>query len=243
VDWWFAYTEHSADIVKENGFPEDRITVFNNAIDTTAIAETKRSISREDTNQLRDDMVNGSQNVGIYIGGLYQLKRIPFLLEAAHEIRARIPDFHLIIIGGGVDLELLRAAARENPWIHVLGPKFDHEKALYASLAKVFLMPGLVGLAVLDSFAYGLPMVTTDLSYHSPEIAYLKNGANGVIFPDSDDVVGYADEVTRVLTDKHYRDELVAGASVSAGEYSIENMASRFADGAIAALSRGRRAD
>lgn len=243
VDWWFAYTEHSADIVKESGFPEDRITVFNNAIDMTSITETMRSISREDTDQLRDETVKGSQNVGIYIGGLYPLKRVPFLLEAAREIRARVPDFHLIIIGGGVDLELLRAAAQENPWIHVLGPRFDRDKAMYASLAKVFLMPGLVGLAVLDSFAYGLPMVTTDLSYHSPEIAYLKDGANGVVVPDSDDVEGYADEVARVLTDKSYRDELVAGASMSAREYSVEEMASRFADGAIAALSRGRRAD
>jgi L-malate glycosyltransferase len=38
------------------------------------------------------------------------------------------------------------------------------------------LMPGLVGLAVLDAFADGIPRVTTVIEYHSPEIEYLVPG-------------------------------------------------------------------
>jgi glycosyltransferase involved in cell wall biosynthesis len=97
--------------------------------------------------------------------------------------------------------------------LHALGPKFGAEKTLYVSLGKVWLMPGLVGLGVLDSFAYETPMVTTQLPYHSPEIDYLQDGVNGVIVRDSDNPQAYADAVHRVLSDLQYRDTLIQGAA------------------------------
>jgi glycosyltransferase involved in cell wall biosynthesis len=103
-------------------------------------------------------------------------------------------------------------------------------------LAKAFLMPGLVGLAVLDAFAYGTPMVTTDLPYHSPEIDYLEDGVNGVMVRDSEDPLAYARAVARVLTDDAYRAQLQAGGQAAMATYTIENMASRFAAGVVTAL-------
>ena len=48
-------------------------------------------------------------------------------------------------------------------------------------MSKLFLMPGLLGLAVLDAEVMGLPVVTTRYPWHSPEIAYLRDGETGVI--------------------------------------------------------------
>lgn len=237
ADWWFAYTDLSADIVAATGFPRERITVFKNAIDTTAIGQQKATITPEEIEALRAAHFGGSSNIGVYIGGLYDHKRVPFLLEAARAVRAQVPDFQLIVIGGGPDAHLVRAAAADEPWIHALGPMFGREKTLTASLGKVFLMPGLVGLGVLDSFAYGTPMVTCALPFHSPEIDYLKDGVNGVMVRDADSVADYAAAVSRILTDAPYRAMLTANAAEAIGDYTIEAMAERFADGVMRALA------
>ena len=238
VDWWFAYTQRSADIVAQAGFPADRITVFNNAIDTSAIQAELAAVPEAEKTAVRTARFAGSENIGVFIGGLYDLKRIDFLIESAIRVRQRVPDFQLMIIGGGPDAALVQTAAGQYPWIHALGPQFGREKTLLASLGRVFLMPGLVGLGVLDSFVYGTPMVTTDVPYHSPEIDYLKDGVNGVIVSEADSVDAYAAAVERILIEDTWRERLRAGAAEGLETYTIEAMAQRFADGVMKALNR-----
>jgi glycosyltransferase involved in cell wall biosynthesis len=43
-----------------------------------------------------------------------------------------------------------------------------------------------VGLAIVHAFCYGKPLITENVSYHSPEIQYLKNGVNGFIVEEND---------------------------------------------------------
>lgn len=241
VDWWFAYTQRSANIVAQSGFPADRITAFNNAIDTSMIQAELATIPQAERDQIRAESFAGSHNIGVYIGGLYDLKRIDFMIESAILVRERLPDFQLLVIGGGADAHLIKAVAERHPWIHALGPQFGRKKTLLASLGRVFIMPGLVGLGVLDSFVYGTPMVTTDLPYHSPEIDYLKDGVNGVIVREADSVDAYAAAVERILVDDAWRDHLRAGATDALDIYTIEAMAQRFADGVIKALDLGSR--
>ena len=82
------------------------------------------------------------------------------------------------------------------------GPVFGDETA--ADLLRqstLLLMPGLVGLAVVDSFATGCPLVTVDLPFHSPEIEYLENGVNGVCLPAGTTPTAYAEAVVELLGD------------------------------------------
>lgn len=241
VDWWFGYTDRTADMVAGHGFPRERITVFNNAIDTSAIGRELAAIDPVMQEQLRQHLFGGSHNVGLYLGGLYREKHVPFLLDAAAAVRRAVPDFHLLVIGGGPQAELVRTAAAQHGWIRYVGPKFGTEKSLLASLARVQLMPGLVGLGILDSFAYETPMVTTNVPFHSPEIDYLENGRNGVMIADPDDLASYAAAVVRVLTDDAHRDALRAGAADTLATYTVENMVARFADGVVQALATDRR--
>jgi glycosyltransferase involved in cell wall biosynthesis len=236
VHWWFAYTDASAQTVKSAGFPLERITVFNNSIDTSAIRREVETVSKVEVEALRRELGIGSDNVGIYVGGMYKEKRLDFLIEAALLIRSRVIDFHLLLVGAGDDAPIAVRAATEHDFIHYLGPKFGREKTVLAMLAKVFLMPGLVGLAVLDSFAYGLPIVTTDVPYHSPEIDYLEDGKNGIIVPDPDDTTAYAVAVAELLTNENKRNGMINEGRKASEIYTIENMAALFAEGVIKAL-------
>lgn len=236
--WWFAYTEGSAEIVRGLPYPADRITVVQNAIDTTTLRKRRGAVDHEVLDALRSRWGIRSQNVAIYSGGLYAEKRVPFLLEAAHALRRRVPDFELIVLGAGPDQRLVEEAARENPWIHYPGPCFGSEKAAYFRLSRVMLMPGLVGLAVVDSFAVEVPLVTVDLPYHSPEIEYLRHGENGLILPTDTEPEAYAAAVADLLSDGVRLERLRAGCRSAATVYTLEAMVDRFADGVLAALSR-----
>jgi glycosyltransferase involved in cell wall biosynthesis len=240
VDWWFAYTELSAEIVARTGFPRERITVVNNAIDTSEIAKELATIAPAEREALAKTMFGGSRNVAVYVGALYPMKRIPMLIEAAEGIRRRVPDFHLMIIGGGEDAPIAKSAAARHDWIHYLGPKFGREKSLLVSLAKVFVMPGAAGLAVLDAFAYGVPMIATDYPLHGPEIDYLQDGVNGLKNIPAGDVAAYADAVVRVLQDEALWLRLRRAGEQARGVYTVEAMATRFAEGVTAALRAGR---
>ena len=109
---------------------------------------------------------------------------VKFLITAAIEVRRRVLDFALIVIGAGVDRARVEASVKVYPWLHYPGPLFGKEKVEILRLGRVFMMPGLIGLAILDCAAAGLPAVTTAYPYHSPEIAYLEQGRNGLIVRD-----------------------------------------------------------
>lgn len=236
VDWWFAYNERSAAVVRELGFPTSRITVVNNAIDTKNLIYARSALSQEIIKNAKSRLGIKSYNVAIYTGGLYEEKRIPFLLNAAAKVRAQLPDFHLIIIGGGPQKDLVAQAARNNEWIHYLGPMNDMEKLPYWAISKVSLLPGLVGLGVLDSFALGVPLIATAYPYHSPEIEYLRDGVNGIVVKEWQSTDAYANAVVFLLVSHGIRDQMAAEGRKAAEFYSIENMALNFAEGIQGAL-------
>lgn len=234
--WFFAYTDLTARVLAEHGYPADRITVVKNSIDTVSLAEARDRVSDADIEKLRTTLGLAGDHVGIFCGAMYSDKRLDFLVESAKRIRIDIPDFELICVGDGVDRPIIDRAAGEHPWIHAVGPRFGDDLALHFALASVYLLPGLVGLTVLDSFVFETPMVTTSDAKHSPEIEYLKDGVNGLIVEDAS-VESYSDVVVELLSSEDRRQELVAGCVESAREHSMEEMAERFADGVMLALA------
>jgi glycosyltransferase involved in cell wall biosynthesis len=237
VDWWFAYTEVSAATVTAAGFPREKITVLNNAVDTNSLRLAIEGITVDELNVLRVQLGLTDGPVGLYCGGMYANKKLEFLLDACREIRRRVPSFQMIFVGDGPDQAQVELAAVENDWIKYVGPKFGNERAGYFGLADVFLMPGLVGLAILDSFAAGVPIFTTEIPIHSPEIAYLRGRENGFI--SSFSVQAFTDSVVNYLASSApEKMNVVAACKASAESYSIENMGYRFVSGIRHLLDR-----
>lgn len=239
--WFFAYNDVSADVLEESGYPRDRVTVVGNTIDTRSLAAARDRVTTEDTDLLRRRLGLRGDHIGVYCGAMYPEKRLSFLIEAAQDVRAMVPDFELIFIGSGIERHVVEAAAETHDWIHSVGPKFGDDLAQHFALARVFVMPGLVGLAILDSFVLEVPLVTTVDALHSPEIAYLEDGVNGVMVSDDGANGGFASAVASILTDDDLHARLVDGCRRSAHSYSVENMAELYADGVMAALQREPR--
>lgn len=227
VDWWFAYTQMTRDILLADGYPDQRITVLDNAIDNEAFHADLAAVTETDLLPLRQ--ICGAGPLGLLCGSLYPDKRIDFMIAAADRIRAEIPGFSLVVIGDGPSAEEVRVAAKTRPWLHPVGVKKGRDKAAWFKLASVVLNPGLVGLHIVDSFCVGVPMVTTADARHSPEIAYLESGKNGLVVAGG--VAEYADAVVDLLQDVPRFEAMRSAALESASRYTLNNMVKNFCDG------------
>lgn len=234
VDWWFTYTKEGKGIISNLGFKSSNITVTENSIDTKALKISYSETSIEDIASAKLNLKLNSDNIAIYCGGMYDDKKIQFLIESCELIKSAIPDFQIIFIGEGPDDHYVEAFSKKNHWAHYLGAVTGENRVPYFSMSKVMLMPGLVGLAVLDSFALEVPMISTKIPIHSPEFSYLENEYNGLItkFDSSE----FSESVVGLLRNEARRLKLVNGCKESSNKYTIDNMAKNFSNGIMACL-------
>jgi L-malate glycosyltransferase len=237
VDWWFAYTEGTARYLTQHSVPPQKITAVQNSVDTRKIRLCVKKLSLHAKSALRAGLgIGPSTPVGIFVGMLHKVKSIPFLIQAGVKIRQTIPEFQLIVVGGGPDEEEIKGNAAQLPWVHFVGPQFGDRKSQLLAISDVFLLPGRAGLAVLDGFAAGLPLIATRLSIHGPEMEYFEEGRNGVM--TAPDPEAYARAVALLLSNPKELQLLREGAATSAEKYSIEKMVENFKRGILQCLAQ-----
>lgn len=229
-DHWFAYTKSVRSYLLKQGYPDTKISVVNNSFDTLKLNTQFHSISNEEKEQLRKDLnIKINDDVAIYCGALYKEKRLDFLLQAADKVKSKNPNFKLIIIGSGNDTGIVHEFANTRNWVHYVGAKFDREKALYFSISKLFLMPGAVGLAVIDSFALEIPMILCSIDIHGPEVDYLVEGENCIF--SEDDIEDFTEKTLDILNNNEKLERLKKGCIVASTEITLEHMLEKFKSG------------
>lgn len=229
VDWWFAYTALSGKVLENGGYPKDRLTVVNNSIDTESFKAALGRVSNTEVESLRRQLGISDQQTALFCGSMYDDKKLDFLLDSARLVKAKVPGFHLIAIGSGPEQYKFEQAARQNPWIHYAGPRFGAERATYFKASQLLLMPGLVGLAIIDAFTAETPLFTTDLPLHSPEIAYLEPGINGHM--TAHDPETYASAVSDYLKDPGRQQNYRKACKECADRYNLNAFVNNFAAG------------
>lgn len=237
VDWWFAYTEATVAILLDAGFPRDKITCLNNAIDTSEFKGQISSVTETELLELKKKYnLPVDARIGLFCGSLYPEKKLELLISAADLVHRDIPEFRLIVIGDGPSGDYLRQEFQSRPWAISVGIKRGREKAALFKLSNVMLNPGLVGLHVLDAFSAGLPMITTNNALHSPEIVYLKENVTGRLTEDNP--YDYADAVSGLLKNQDLYLRMSQAALRAADEYTLQNMVNNFAQGVLSFLEK-----
>jgi glycosyltransferase involved in cell wall biosynthesis len=214
-------------------YPADKITIVQNAIDTVSLQKSYKEVNEEIITGLKQELGIVGDNVGIYCGGMYPEKRLDFILEVIGKVKSEVSDFHMIFIGSGIDSGKIEIAAKNTSWIHYVGPKFGNDRVKYFKIASLQLMPGLVGLGILDSFALETPIITTEYPYHSPEIEYLSNNVNGIITKNT--LEEYTNAIISLFKSKKHL-QLIEECRKSAGIYTVEAMVDNFKMGIVKCL-------
>jgi glycosyltransferase involved in cell wall biosynthesis len=166
--------------------------------------------------------INKSKEKSIlFIGRLIPNKRIDDVLRYYNFLKKEIPRLKIIVIGDGPERTKMMRAINEDPFIVWKGAIVD-ERILAKEIKNCHLIfvPGHSGLSVVHSFCYGKPYVTIG-GPHPPEIAYLKDGVNGLI------LIGKLNEdckrIINLLKDQDSYARMCKAAYFTAKQLSIES--------------------
>lgn len=135
----------------------------------------------------------------IYVGRLVAAKKPRLLVEGFRLARQRLQfNGNLMIVGEGPERAALEDLVSEynlKDCVFFYGQISDTAKLrqLYAD-ALCSVSPGYAGLSVIQSFAFGVPMLVADSEPHSPEIEACHPDFNCVYFK-SDSEADLADKI------------------------------------------------
>lgn len=213
-----AYTETEAQQLRDR-MPKVRIIAAPNAL------YSARAIGPVTADSLPHDF--------IFVGRLIAAKKPMLLLEAFLAARCELPaGSALIFVGDGPllrDLQAVVTQSKADEFVKFTGHVSDlaNLRVLYArALASV--SPGYVGLSIIQSFSFGVPMIIAREESHAPEIEAAIEGENCYVFDaDSRDSLARA-----LIAFSEARDYWIACreavAQYCAAHYSAEVMADRI---------------
>lgn len=235
---FFTYTDSGERHLTTRGMDSKMVYSVQNSIDTTSLRSALETISSEAEEKFRKSHGLTLGHTALFLGALDESKKLPFLLRSLSLNAIGDPKFRLLIVGSGPVEPDLNEFISTNSWAQRLPGKFGLEKALILRCADVLVIPGRAGLVVVDSFAAGVPIVTTTDPYHPPEFDYLKHEYNALIVPENEE--SFSEAVLRALQPK-VREQLSSKCLVSGGSVSIEKMALRFETGILEILANKAR--
>ena len=139
----------------------------------------------------------------LYVGTLIKVKKVEALIDLFAQIRNRIPDnVRLDIVGDGPERARLVQRAQSGGLSDavVFHGEVNDNDALARLFARAYACVGAgrVGLVVLHSFAYGVPVVTTPSEPHGPEFDNIVHGSNGIVCERRE----LADALVELCTDR-----------------------------------------
>ena len=231
---FFVYTEGGRNHLVDCGVDPCKITALWNSTDTKQILKYAQEVEEIEIHAFKKRLGITDGSLAIFIGGLDRYKDIPFLLSSFAQIRKTVPDFQLVVFGDGPHRKMIEES--NLPGL-IYGERADmRAMGILSHIADVVLMPGLVGLIAVDSFAMQVPVITRNRSHHAPEFEYLINDFNSIISNDS--LESYSSAVVQILNNPQKLAKLKSGCRESLSNFSTEQMVERFHGGVLDVLSR-----
>lgn len=230
------YTQTSMTALQAVGFAQSRISVTENAIDDTPAAGLHAQ--HPEVMAFRQAHGLGDAPCVVFLGSWYTRKQPQVVIEVGLALRQRVPQARVLVIGGGDGLAVLEAQAKQLPWLTLLGPLHRREKFVALAAARCLAVSGVAGLNLLDAMAVGLPVVLPQRADHSPEVAYVLDGVNGLVVPD--DTARLAQACSRLIEDGALHAQLSEGARQTSAVRTVQAMAGNILRYAVDAATVGQ---
>lgn len=152
----YGYNSQSSNYFQTLGIDKEKVIVLNNTIDTRKISKTKSEKHNLFPNELKP-FRDKKFTYLIYVGALVKSKNVEFLADL---MKALGSTYFLIIVGDGPDSYKNLLKQELNGTNHIfVGYKKNNELKPYYDLASFSILPGLGGLSINQSMAYGKPVI------------------------------------------------------------------------------------
>ncbi len=199
-----------------------RIEIVPNGIDVESFRVPQIRHTRSEVGIPED------ARVAIFVGRMSVEKNVPFLLQAFALTAEEVSNAHLLLVGGGPELDDYSELAGElgiSERVHFTDQVPYEDVPGYLALGDYFVTASLSEvhpLTVLEAMAASLPV----LGIHSPGIAdTVKHEYNGLL--TSEDQRALASKMSLLFEDVALCKRLAEGARATSRHYSIENTTRR----------------
>lgn len=198
-DGGFLYSHAAKDNLLSMGYRND-LTVVYNSLDFKMQVKT---IDRINSERIAGKLPEAAHPYLLFTGRLLQERGLELVFDAMRLLNEDSVKVDLVIIGDGPhigSLEKYAQATGLSSNVKFLGAIYDEYvigKYFVNSAACVF--PGPIGLTVIHSFTYGVPVITNDnFGRHKPEAEVLIDEVNSFLFKEGD-IGSLAQKIKRVL--------------------------------------------
>ena len=168
----------------------------------------------------------------LFSGTLYDGKGYKDLIKAFGRVARNHPDWIIVLAGNG-EVEQARALAKElgiEKQVGLLGWVNGEEKHRVFSEARALCLPSYAEgfpMAVLDAWAYGLPVITTPVG-GVPDVAV--DGENMLLFHPGD-IETLAEKLNLVMSNEDLRKRLATESlKMAEGDFNLVSVTTRVAD-------------
>ena len=166
----------------------------------------------------------------LFVGRFEERKGLPILLRAFAELKARVPQVHLVVVGAGGRRKNYEewVSRRAVPDVHFAGYVPDELLPAYYQHAAVFCAPNTgnesFGIVLLEAMAAGCPVVASNIQGFAELVVY---GAHGLLVtPRSSSAL--SDVLTRVFTDEKLRTSLASRGADHVEQFAWPVVADRI---------------
>lgn len=232
-DFILVYTDAEVDYLYKKGFKKKYILGINNGLDQAAIDKTISQWSENRIHQWLVERDYENRTLVLSCARLNPKNGFDLVVQALPRIIKELPNILWCIIGSGpelINLKNMISTAGLEKYVHFIGELYqESELAPWFLSSKIFIHPSAIGLSLMHSFGYGLPVVTSDRAeLHGPEYAAFKDKFTGRAFR-ANDVKNLSEIIINLLTDNDARARMKSYVQkVVREQYNVDVMVNRF---------------
>lgn len=175
---------------------------------------------------------DGKLNV-LFLGRLEKRKGLPYLLQAYAQVKGRLPDSRLIIVGpdGGMRAGAEAFVRREGLTDVVFtGYVCEEDKTRYYRTADVFCAPNTgnesFGIILLEAMATGAPVIASNIEGFAYVVAHEQEG---LLVPPRN-ATALADALVELLADADRRREMGRRGQEKASQFAWDRVSQQVLD-------------
>ncbi len=223
-----AYGTIAKDYFISIGADSEKIFIAQNTIDVeTCIRETERvEANLSMIKKVRKKLSLDNKKVILFVGALEKMKKIENLIAVFGELKRKISDVSLLIIGDGSYKEkLVNFVQSQKIRDCIFLGKITDGAGVYFLISDIFVLPGRGGLAINQAMAYGKTIIVKEGD--GTEIDLIKHGLNGFIIKN---ICELKDLLMSLLNNELQLKKMGKESLKIIKKFKLENMVKKFVE-------------
>ncbi|MCP3850247.1 MAG: glycosyltransferase, exosortase A system-associated [Gammaproteobacteria bacterium] len=169
------------EIIKR-GISSNKLIIAPNSVDLTKFVKIEKK-----NQELEKELALKGKKVIAFLGSFFKYEGLEYLIKALPEIIAKIPEAHVLLVGGGNEFENLRALVNKlelNDRVTFTGRINYSDINKYYSLVDLLVFPRedirltrlVTPLKPLEAMAQGIPVAASSIGGHKEMVEHNKTG-------------------------------------------------------------------